>query len=254
MESEIGTLAWGEITKGRLKGRDRKRQLLDLLGVSRSRSEATHPAMRFDLDEIIVPDSTPARRAAEECREASSEALANHSLRSYFWGALLALNEKRDYDAETFFVAAMMHDIALTEKHEFCNGASHCFALEGADITLREAPGWGLDEARTRTAAEAIALHLNVNVSATRHGNEAYLLNAGTALDLLGARRERIHPDNRADVLERAPRGSLTRELTRDLSRQAKERPDCRMAFLWRNGFGDRMAKSPFEKETTAAN
>jgi hypothetical protein len=235
----MGTLAWGEITRGRLSRSDRIRQTLTYLGLRLNEvlGIGTIKPVAIDLADLAPPDSREAMRAAEVCREASSTALANHCLRSYFWGAIIARLEKRKYDPEVFFVAAMLHDMAITEKHAFCRPELDCFALEGAHMSLDEMSHWNWEPERRFQVAEAIALHVNVSVPARKHGTEAYLLQAATALDVGGIKQERIQHENRRAILERLPREGLSRELVSSLGKQAEARPHCRMAYLFANGF-----------------
>src|SRR4051812_46058952 len=103
--------------------------------VARLRSSGALGAAGVDLDlhdveKLRVADTQACRDAETICREASSESLANHCFRSYAWGAALGVAERIDYDAETFYVSALLHDIGLTDQ--FDRGG--CFESDGADV------------------------------------------------------------------------------------------------------------------------
>jgi hypothetical protein len=103
---------------------------------------------------------------------------------------------------------------------------------------------WG--EARQEALAEAIVLHLNVRVSLA-HGAEAHLLNAGTALDVTGARFWEIHPATAAAVVARVARLDMKRELWAVWKAEADAHPGSRARFLNRYlQFRQRIEGAPF--------
>src|SRR5215469_12834205 len=135
-----------------------------------------------DVDKLIVPDSSGARHAEDVCRQVLDAAVANHSYRTYAWGALLGVAERRAFDAELLYVAALRHDIGLTER--FDRGG--CFESDGADAAneLLLEVGWPSD--RAQRAASAIYLHMH-EVDET-DDPEALLLSYGASLDVTGRR------------------------------------------------------------------
>ena len=50
------------------------------------------------------------------CREASSPMLANHCFRTYAWGMILGQSDGLRPDPELFYVASLLHDLALTDQ------------------------------------------------------------------------------------------------------------------------------------------
>lgn len=236
---EYGTMAWGELTRGNLRTGDRVRQILGLLGIElKNVFRRRRPsAIDLNLDALAPPDSAEARRATELCYGESSPSLAAHCLRSYFWGAIFAQLEGRSYDPELYYVTAMLHDMALTDKHSFAyQDQLDCFAIEGAHIALEEMKDWNWPESRKLCCAEGIALHLNPSVNARKFGNEAYLLNKAAMMDAVGSRADQIHPLNRAQVYARAPRTNLIDEMKISIAHHARHRPHCRIAFLHNAG------------------
>src|SRR4030095_15830062 len=85
-----------------------------------------------------------------------------------------------------------------------------CFAVRGAAAARELARGVGRAPTAQARAAEAISLHVNVNVG-LEHGPEAHLLNAGTALDVTGLRYWEL-PEGAADaIVARHPRLDMKR-------------------------------------------
>jgi hypothetical protein len=247
----LGTLAWAEISRGKLSRADRRNQILKVLGIRLDRMARTliryRPAARgkIDLNAILIPDSRSARDALELCQTTSTPSLANHCLRTYFWGALLAQTEARCYDVELFYVASLLHDLGLNERFAFRQTDCHCFAIEGALAAGAFAEQQGWSETRRRRLGDAIAQHLNVSVPPER-GAEAYLLQAGASADVIGVRMETIPDDAREEILHRHPRQNFKSEIMEALMPQAVKRPESRMAFLVSVGFTKLIQAAPF--------
>lgn len=249
----IGTLAWAELTQGTLRRRDRWEQILTVLGIRLDRmarrvaSREKTAGARVDPDAIVLPDSPTAVAALELLRSTSSLSLANHCLRTYFWGALFAQAGNLRPDREAFFIASLLHDLGLTEAHSFNAGAPHCFACEGAMAAEAFAirAGWPAD--RARIVGDAIAQHLNVRVAPER-GVEAHLVHEGASADVIGTRIDEISARHSAEVLQRFPREQFKREILAMLEPQIQRRPGSRIAFLAGNGFRRMIQRAPFEE------
>lgn len=195
-----------------------------------------------------IPDSALALRAAEVCALISPTWLQHHCTRTYVWGSLLALRREVSYDAELLYVAAMLHDLGLTPPYWGKDATAHCFAVEGARAAKTFALEAHWDEQRQEALAEAISLHLNVEVD-VEQGVEAHLLHAGAAYDVIGAAFQSIAPATRLMVVERYPRLSFKHEMEVCLQQQVALRPDSRVAMLYDAfQFGKRITAAPFEE------
>ena len=242
-------MEWAARTGGLMSRSDRFSQLAQAGGVRAGlllrRFLPKQSASRIDLEAVVVPDSTIAAEAIELCLDSSSESLANHCLRTFYWGSLLAQARRLHFDPELFWVAALLHDLALTDSFGFKDDRYGCFAFEGAVAAGEFARERGWPEHRTRVLSEAICLHLNVKVSVADE-QEAHLLRSGSGLDAVGARLHEIHPANRDEVLSRFPRLHLKDELSDLVGEQGRRRPESRMGFLMANGFGGMIQRAPF--------
>jgi len=250
----VGSLAWSLRTGGRLGRRDKLRltaqamlvrigalpsKLRDRLGIG-AKSVA-----RVDMDRIRIPDTRAASEALDLCSAVSSPALRNHCLRTYLWGCLLSSARSMSFDEELFYIASILHDLGLTERHNGKERRAHCFAVEGAYAARAFATARGWSEARSDTLFEAISLHLNVRVDLSS-GLEAHLLHQGAALDVIGARLEEIAPADSQAVLVRHPRLGFKRELHEAIKLQCHARPQSRVNFLYGLGFGGLIKRAPF--------
>ena len=141
-----------------------------------------------------VPETSIADRATELCTEIYDPWLLAHCKRTFAFGVLLG----DEFDGETLFLAAMLHDVGLTEAYEFGasqvssqamrpirHPASRCGAGQSREAS-RTSSAWR--EAPDREAlAEAIALHVNVRVKEPQ-GVEAHLVHLASAQDVTGLR------------------------------------------------------------------
>jgi len=186
----------------------------------------TASRLGLDVDPYVVarlspPDTVAARQAEDLSRAASSESLANHCFRSYAWGVLLGVADGFSYDAELFYVAAMLHDLGLTEA--FDRGG--CFEDDGAQAARELLARLGWHEHRTAVVAEAIRLHMHEpgdDASA-----EALLLIFGTSADVSGRRADEIEPGAREAVLRLFPRLGFKRHFSALFIDQAARKPGC---------------------------
>jgi len=255
MAHSIGTLAWAEATGGRLTFRERLALLADAV-MLQARVLPAQLRWRLglaadyisglDVATIRAPDSAAARMAEEHCREVSPPYLVNHCLRSYVWGRLLAAHRGLRPDDELLYVASLLHDLGLTPP--YANGPvdAPCFAVRGAEGARRVARRAGWTEPFERRLAEAITLHVNVDVG-LEHGVEAHLLNASTALDVTGLRCWEIGSSSVQATLERFPRLGMKAAIWSAWASEARRHPDCRGAFLNRYlQFGSRVRAAPF--------
>jgi hypothetical protein len=156
--------------------------------------------------------------------------VANHSRRTYVWGAILAAHDGLRYDREVVYVASLLHD--LYAEHPDALPYPHCFTLPEADRArqLTAAAGW--EAPRQRAAAEAITLH--ANLCPPRDSAESYVVCAGARLDVVGYRFWDLHSATVQAVLERHPRLELKRRSVPIFDAQADANPGSRMHFMTR--------------------
>jgi hypothetical protein len=144
-----------------------------------------------------IPSSLTAQAAADLAAEAAPAYLLNHSYRTYLFGRCIVT--KPEVDEEVAFVAAMIHDLGLTDAYQGEND----FARSGADLACRflDSRGWDLD--RIHLVEEAILRHTNLvaeEVPVYR------LIQAGAAVDVAGLGYEELVPDDLAGILKAYPR------------------------------------------------
>lgn len=237
----VGTLEWARRTHGRLSRRDRIAYVV--LGARRMLPrQGRRLGAALDLDAYRPPDTPAAREAEEACREASSPALEMHCHRCHLWGVAIGAAEGLEYDEEAFYVAALTHDLGLTERFRGHDPQAACFSVDSASAARELLAG----DPRTDVVAEAITLHLNAHVPLSL-GPEAYLLQVGAALDVTGYRFGDVERGTRALVLDRHPRHSMKEEFARLMDEEVRIHPDSRPAFVTKRlGFKRMIERAPF--------
>lgn len=197
---------------------------------------------RHDLERLSVPDSAAARAAEELATSAQPNALVNHGVRSYAFGALLGLSEARRFESEILYVAALLHDIGLMESHDRGND----FEADGAAAAHELLLSVGWDMARADRAAHAIRDHWDGPESDDEV--ESVLLAYGTSVDVGGWRVADFDSATVDDLVATAPRNDFKRQFIELVERQAAAKPWCHLAPLAAGPrFAERVLAAPFD-------
>lgn len=202
-------------------------------------------AFAYDVARLPIPDSAIARQAEDLCRESASPMLVNHSLRTYAWGMILAARDGLRPDPELFYVASMLHDLALTERFRGYD-AMPCFGARAAILAQDWARERGWSDDRCGRLADAICLHLNVTVPAER-GPEAQMLQAGAGLDVIGLRYGDLSAETIAAVVSRHPRHAMKQQASPLFRAEAYPGTRTRLLDRWLL-FGTMVRYSPFDE------
>ena len=232
-----GSLEWAAATSGNLRNAERLRFLAPIL---RTTMQYTAGRLRMllgvrpqcvgtlDLDRLVLPDSQLVADALRECRETLTPSMQNHSLRTFAFGLALADLDGVRLDLENFYVASLLHDIALERPTP-----NRCFAVVGAERALAIAQRAGANEAKARAIAEGICMHVTPGVGFER-GPIGPMLSAGALVDLAGVRLWDLDPAFAHSAEERHPRLAMKRHLTACWAAEARAVPGGRAAFIAR--------------------
>ncbi|MDP4510963.1 HD domain-containing protein [Nonomuraea turcica] len=186
-----------------------------------------------------IPSSLTAQAAANLAAEAAPAYLLNHSYRTYLFGRCIVAEP--EVDEEVAFVAAMIHDLGLTDAYQ---GESD-FARSGADLACRflDSRGWDLD--RIHLVEEAILRHTNLvaeEVPVYR------LIQAGAAVDVAGLGYEELVPDDLAGILKAYPRLDFVSSMRTRFLEEARRHPEGAFAHLERVvTLSDRFGTNPID-------
>ena len=176
-----------------------------------------------------LPDTPVARHALAFARAHESEPVADHSVRSYVFAALLAEHEGitagADYDRELLFLACVLHDLGTSPAAP----GRERFEVEGADMAAEFLTGHGFGAREADAVWEAIALHTSPGI-APRRGTLAYLTRKGVAADF-GEGTEPVSDAQAAALHARYPRRDMAATLVDDILRQAARSPAATARF-----------------------
>ncbi len=170
---------------------------------------------------IHVPDTALAREVTEFIRDTEDELLFNHSRRVYFFGALQGLRRGGQPNLELLYVAAMFHDVGLTEHYR---NSTVRFEVDGANAARDFLMDAGADQADADTVWLGIALHTTPGVPEFL-APEVALLQAGVEVDVVGVGREQLAPEALAAVTAAHPRPQFKQRILAAFNDGMKHRP-----------------------------
>ena len=155
----------------------------------------------MDLAGIKVPDTALVRDAIDLSRTLLEPFLFNHVMRSWLFGILLSKTAEVKPDAELLAVAAILHDLGLTERYT----AENRFEVDGANAAREFMKDRGISSQQTQVVWDAIALHTTPTLALHKEP-EVVMTHSGIAVDVLGAGLDRISPENQQAILTAFPR------------------------------------------------
>jgi HD domain len=188
-------------------------------------------------EDWMIPDSGIAVQAIEAASAVCPPFIIRHSFRSYCFGAILAARNKLKLDKEAFFLAAILHDLGVSDRHADDPGS---FEWVGARLAYDFCLGAEQSEERAALVHNAIALHTSLGVAGD-YQPEIALLHFGTGMDLFGMRLEEIPKEILQQVLSDYPRGDFKNEFTPCLQHQADAKPQSQIAGAIGIGILDRV-------------
>ncbi|TQM78451.1 HD domain-containing protein [Saccharothrix saharensis] len=189
------------------------------------------------------PDSRAAAAALEVCHEYAEPWLLNHSSRAYSWAVAHASAVDIPHDGELLYVAALLHDLALTPPFD-----SHTLPFEeaGGHVAWVFAAGAGWGRVRRDRLAEVIVLHMRDDVPAD-DDPESHLLQVAVSADVCGRGLDRFPEDVVDAVLTRYPRLGFPDAFLLRAEDQAQRKPRCAAAGLMRDGWAQRVRSNPLD-------
>ena len=121
----------------------------------------------MDFAGIKVPDTALVHDAMDLSRSLLEPFLFNHVMRSWLFGIVLAESAAIAPDAELLAVAAILHDLGLTERY---NGENR-FEVDGANAAREFLKERGISAQQTQLVWDAIALHTTPTLALHKEKN-----------------------------------------------------------------------------------
>jgi hypothetical protein len=234
-KEDVGSLDWVTQTEGRLTRAERWFLLRGMLPMIfegfRLRRAARRAGPQATSALSLDPPETDMVRAAREYLAAHSDRrMVNHCYRTGFWTlAVLAVNGGLpERDAETAWVAALLHDIGLETP-----GEKGDFSRAGVDVLKSLAHQVRWSEQQTYEASEAIAVNLSTRVEAARVGRVAWAMNAGGAGELgIWPHRAQLPRARIAELEKQHPRDGFRAFALKLIRDEARRVPGGRFALF----------------------
>ncbi|GAA0464947.1 HD domain-containing protein [Parasphingorhabdus litoris] len=250
---KVGTLDWAKKTDGILSRAEYvglHKQLITLQFKEfrawlSSKGFGRSKPLDFDLDDIIIPDSSIALQTDELVRDMSSSPLHSHCVRTYIWGYLLGKQAELKFDPEIFYIASILHDLGLVEPHVQKSSCA-CFAVTGAQKAEEFLLSASWDTDKISKVFEAISLHLNLDVRAVDHFPEAEMLANGAHLDVVGSHYRRLSKQTVDAVIRRFPRDGFLADIKGHIETPHHAR--TRATMLNRIGFSKLATGNPLNR------
>jgi hypothetical protein len=209
----------------------------------------------MDFAGIRVPDTTLVRDAIDLSRSLLEPFLFNHVMRSWLFGISLSETVEVAPDAELLAVAAILHDLGLTERYT----AENRFEVDGANAAREFMKVRGISAQQTQVVWDAIALHTTPTLALHKEP-EVVMTHSGIAVDVLGTGRDRIPQEKQRAILAAFPRLAFKDEFRGCLCNVVRQKPMTAIDNILRDfgiryvegftppNFADLVAGAPFSE------
>jgi len=191
-----------------------------------------HTAYPTEVAGIRLPVTPLCMKAYELCRSAAPAFLVNHSLRTYVFGALYVVHEGQRFDAETAFVAAMLHDIGLLKEFSKPQTPFEIDGANRAESLVRESGGAPVE---ANKVWQAIVLHDMRFPIAQHESPEATLVAAGAGADVGGPEESVVSAATVRSVVAALPRLQFKQRFIALLTDHCVRKPGAQKA-TWLEG------------------
>src|SRR6202522_1948604 len=204
---------------------------------------------------IKVTDTALVRDAVELARASLAPYLFNHVMRSWLFGILLSEGVDPAPYPELLAIAAILHDLGLTERYT----AENRFEVDGANAARSFLKGRGISTQQMQVVWDAIALHTTQSIALHKEP-EVAMTHSGITADVLGIGLDRIPPDKQGAILAEFPRLALKNGLKECLCNIARRKPESTFDNIVRDfgvryvegytspNFADVVANAPFSE------
>ncbi|HEX3369298.1 MAG TPA: HD domain-containing protein [Candidatus Cybelea sp.] len=171
---------------------------------------------------VAIVDTPLALEATTTALAAEPPEIFNHSLRTFLFAELIARAKKIEHDAESVYVASILHDAGLSATYA---SPSYRFEVDGANLARGLAKRHGIPATRAETIWDAIALHDQGGLARWK-SSEVVLVNAGVSADF-GASLGALARDDVLAVLKAAPRTNFVPAFLQAVAAVAQRKPQA---------------------------
>jgi len=170
---------------------------------------------------IELVDTALVRQAMDLARSASEPFLYNHLMRSWLFARVLSEDMQSAPDPELLAVAALLHDLGLTERF----AADARFEVDGANAAKSFLQERGIPDAQIRLVWDAIVLHSTGSIALHKEPIVAVTFEAIQA-DAIGYALDRIPGNELQAILTEFPRLDMKKKITAFFCSVARAKPE----------------------------
>jgi hypothetical protein len=169
---------------------------------------------------ISAPDSAFTRKAAALVEQVHNRDMLHHVHRSWWFADFLGRKRGLKYDREVVYLAAIMHDLGLSQAYM----ADKRFEVDGADAARALLREDHFPEAKAQAVWDAIAFHSSIGIAEYKEP-EIALVHMGSHLDVLGFYYDEVTPKLIDDTLALYPRVGFPAAFQAALAEVVRKKP-----------------------------
>eukprot|EP00250_Pteridium_aquilinum_P028962 c38196_g1_i1 orf=242-979(+) len=202
----------------------------------------------ISLESIPIPSNSLTEKATRWARDDIDPSIFIHCLRTYYFGTAIAKEAFPDvgWNAETFYLAAILHDIKCS-PHAF-KEADVSFEFHGGMAARTFLLKAGASSHAADTVMEAICRHKDSSYTSGGFSPEGQMLRFGAQLDVLGNYAPLINTSTIADVVHKFPRSNFNNIFADTLITEVHIKRYCTGVRLLEPGQIDSIRKNPVMK------
>lgn len=183
---------------------------------------AALPAIPNSIAGVRIPDSYAAKQATAQARDVEDPQVFRHSMRSFVFAELIAQAQNIRHDPEVVYVAAVLHDLGLSQTRLTTHER---FEIDGANAAKGLLSADSLSSARAQVAWDAVVLHSIYSIARYKEP-EVHLVSAGVITDVGGAFLKYLPEARVREVIAALPRRGFNTAFLSVLSEYARRKPD----------------------------
>lgn len=172
---------------------------------------------------LLPPQTRACNQAYDHVRNQLPEEIVNHCSRVFAFGMAILNTQDFDVDPETFYLAALFHDIAASPKNITATKLS--FEFYGGILAREWLLDNGVTEDRVDSVVEAIFRH-TLFTGAKIHAC-GQLLQLATTVDVLGSHKNLVHDDTIDNVVKAYPRLQWNEYFAKAMDDEIEAKPGC---------------------------
>jgi hypothetical protein len=169
---------------------------------------------------IKVIDTPLVRDAIDLARSSSEPYIFNHVMRSWLFAVSIAEATKPSLNPELLAVAAILHDLGLTDRYF----GTERFEVDGANAARTFLTEHGIPMQQTQLVWDAIALHTTHSIAVHKEP-EVATTHSGIFMDVMGAGLDQIPEQRLQAILSEFPRLAMKKQFLECLCSVVRRKP-----------------------------